>query len=150
MNSINSETEQFHVCRRRSVPVDAEQGASAHLLLGDCAAVGGSAALRRLHSQGPARLPGRPCGDQPGGRSLGSHVATDDLLGYLLDMVKERVHLNKRLPSGWELGLACLFQANSGQINETPWKRNFHQLHDMTSGSEPRTCAIHSPDLLDE
>ena len=148
MNSINSETEQFHVCRRRSVPVDAEQGAGAHLLLGDCAAVGGSAALRRLHSQGPARLPGRPCGDQPGGRSLGSHVATDDLVGYLLDMVKERVHLTKRLPSGWELGLACLFQANSGQINETPLKRNFHQLHDMTSGTAQVRSLAPAPPIL--
>jgi hypothetical protein len=63
-------------------------------------------------------------------------------------MVKERVHLTKRLPSGWELGLACLFQANSGQINETPLKRNFHQLHDMTSGTAQVRSLAPAPPIL--
>ena len=41
--------------------------------------------------------------------SLGPHVATNVLVVYLLDMVKERVQLTRRLLSRWELGLACLF-----------------------------------------
>ncbi len=52
--------------RRCSVPVDAEQGAGANMRLGDGAAVGSRAALWLLHTKGSARLPGRPCRDQPG------------------------------------------------------------------------------------